>query len=68
MTGRDDVLITLAEAADRLDPPITRRTLERLVAHTRLAYVRVRRGRRGRSPRLFRSADLDRIHAAWVRR
>ena len=66
MTARD-ILITLTEAAQRLDPPISRDTLERLVARAGLAHVRMRRGGRGRAPRLYRSADLDRLHATWVR-
>lgn len=66
MTG-PDVLLTLTEAAGRLDPPLSRDTLERLVQAAGVGHVRIRRGRRGRSPKLYRSADLDRVHATWVR-
>lgn len=61
------VLFTLAEAVTRLDPPIALRTLQALVAGAGLRSHGTRPCAVGRPPALFDSADLDRLHAEWVR-
>lgn len=59
--------ITLAEAAElRLDPPISLRTLTRLVAAEGIQPVGIRRGVRGRPAPLYSKRDLDVAHATWV--
>lgn len=66
-----DTLLTVSEAVQRLDPPISRQSLTALVANAGLepvAHTRIRRtSRRGRPAALYHSSDLDRLHAAWVR-
>lgn len=54
--------LTIAEACAVLDPPIPRRTLERLAV--RLAPVGVRRTD-GRPAAVYNLTDLYRLHAAW---
>lgn len=60
------VLFTLAEAASRLDPPISLRTLRRIVAVAGLEHHGLTE-KSHRPAKLFDSSDLDYLHAAWVR-
>lgn len=62
----DRVLLTLAEAADRLDPEVGIRTLQRLAAAGRLQRYGERRSGPGRPAALYDSSELDRVHAEWV--
>lgn len=63
------VPLTLAEAAQRLDPPIHVRTLRALVAGAGLKPLSIGPPYGpGRLARYFDSAELDQLHAAWVRR
>jgi hypothetical protein len=55
--------LTVTEACRLLDPPIPRRTLERLVAN--LAPIGVRRTS-GRPASVYAANDLYRAHAEWV--
>lgn len=60
------VLLTLAEAAAHLDPPVAVRTLRALVRVAQLQHVDTKAAPR-RHARRYDSADLDRLHAAWCR-
>jgi hypothetical protein len=62
-----DAALTLAEAAQVLDPPITERQLRAIVAalHWEPAEVR-HNGRTGRPPAAYDAARLMRLHAALV--
>lgn len=56
--------LTLAEAAEALDPPIPRRELARRlrdVAPAGTVY-----GKRGRRPKTYWLAEIMRAHAGWV--
>jgi hypothetical protein len=62
-----DAALTLAEAAQVLDPPITERDLRAIVAalHWEPAEVR-RNGHSGRPPAAYNATRLMRLHAALV--
>jgi hypothetical protein len=60
------VLLTLHEAAGYLDPPISYRTLRAVVAVAGLEPSG-HRPAPGKAIPLYDSADLDRLHASWVR-
>lgn len=60
-----DQAFTVAEAVQILDPPIPRRTLERLAATlTPVDY----RCHGGRPAARYNLPDLLRVHAEWARR
>lgn len=62
-----DPLLTLAEAAAILDPPVSVTQLRLLTEALGIEPLAVRRsGTRGRPPSCYRASDLMRLHAAVI--